>query len=95
MRICSFQPGATEIVYALGLQDQLHGVTAQCDYPADARNKPVIVRSVFDGTNPTSGEITEIISERLRQGLGLYVTDEAALRAAEPDVLLTQGICDV
>lgn len=95
MRICSFQPGATEIVYALGLQDQLHGVTAQCDYPADARNKPVIVRSVFDGTNPTSGEITEIISERLRQGLGLYVTDEAALRAAEPDVLLTQAICDV
>jgi len=95
MRICSFQPGATEIVYALGLQDQLHGVTAQCDYPADARNKPVIVRSVFDGTNLTSGEITEIISERLRQGLGLYVTDEAALRAAEPDVLLTQAICDV
>ena len=95
MRICCFQPGATEIIYALGLQDQLYGVTAQCDYPVDAQTKPVIVRSVFDGTNPSSGEISEIISEKLRQGLGLYNTDEAALRAANPDVLLTQALCDV
>ena len=95
MRICSFQPGATEIIYALGLQDQLYGVTAQCDYPADAQTKPVIVRSVFDGTNPSSGEITGIISDKLRQGLGLYITDEAALLAADPDILLTQALCDV
>ena len=95
MRICCFQPGATEIVYALGLQDELYGVTAQCDYPVDAQTKPVIVRSVFDGTNPSSGEISEIISEKLRQGLGLYITDEEALRAANPDILLTQALCDV
>ena len=95
MRICTFQPGATEIIYALGLQDQLYGVTAQCDYPVDARNKPVIVRSVFDGTNPSSGEITAIISDRLQQGVGLYITDEAALLAADPDLLLTQALCDV
>ena len=95
MRICSFQPGATEIVYELGLQDQLYGVSARCDYPLEARSKPVIVRSVFDGTNPSSGEINQIIAEKLRQGLGLYVTDEAALQAADPDILLTQAICDV
>ena len=95
MRICCFQPGATEIVYALGLQDQLYGVTAQCDYPVDARTKPVIVRSVFDGTSPSSRQISEVISEQLRQGLGLYITDEAALRSANPDILLTQALCDV
>ena len=95
MRICSFQPGATEIVYELGLQDQLYGVTARCDYPVAARSKSVIVRSVFDGANPTSGEISAIIAEKLRRGLGLYATDEAALQAAEPDILLTQAICDV
>ena len=95
MRICCFQPGATEIVYALGLKDELYGVTAQCDYPIDSQTKPVIVRSVFDGTNPSSGEISEIISEKLRQGLGLYITDEAALQAANPDILLTQALCDV
>ena len=95
MRICSFQPGATEIVYALGLQDQLYGVTSKCDYPAGASDKPTIVRSIFDGRHPTSGEITRIIPERLGQGLGLYITDQAALRAAEPDLLLTQAICDI
>ena len=68
MRICCFQPGATEIVYALGLEDQLYGVTAQCDYPVEARTKPVIGRSVFDGTSPSSGEISEIISENSGKG---------------------------
>ncbi len=95
MRICSFQPGATEIVYALGLEDQLHGVTARCDYPQEAKSKPVIVRSVFDGVHHTSGEITRIMDQRLVQGLGLYNTDLAALQSAEPDLLLTQAICDV
>ena len=95
MRICCFQPGATEIIYALGLQDQLYGVTSKCDYPAEARSKPVLVRSVFDGSHPTSGEITQVISEHVRQGKGLYITDEAALREAQPDLLLAQAICDV
>ena len=68
MNICSFLPSATEIVYKLGLQDGLRGVTHECDYPPDARNKPVVVRSVFEGQQPTSGEISRVISERLEQG---------------------------
>ena len=96
MRICSFLPSATEIVYGLGLQDQLYGVTHECDYPPDARNKPHVVRSVFDGGDPpSSGEISRIISQRLEQGLGIYDIDEDLLRAAEPDLLLTQAICEV
>ena len=47
MNICSFLPSATEIVYQLGLQDSLKGVTHECDYPPEARNKPWVVRSVF------------------------------------------------
>jgi iron complex transport system substrate-binding protein len=95
MRICTFQPGATEIVYALGLEDHLYGVTSKCDYPEGARGKPILVRSVFDGTHPSSGEISLTISDRLRRGLGLYITDQASLQAAEPDLLLTQAICDI
>ena len=99
MRICSFLPSATEIVYALELQDHLYGVTHECDYPADARNKPRAVHSVFNASNegeqPSSGEISRIISERLRRGLGIYEIDEGVLRAAEPDLLLTQAICEV
>jgi ABC-type hemin transport system substrate-binding protein len=47
MRIYSFLPSATEIVYALGLQDQLYGVTFECDSPPEARTKPIVVRSIF------------------------------------------------
>ena len=95
MNICSFLPSATEIVCELGLQDQLYGVTHECDYPREATNKPWVVRSVFDGTEPTSGDINRVISERLEQGLGIYEIDHDLLRAAEPDLLLTQAICEV
>ena len=95
MRICSFLPSATEIVYELGLQDQLFGVTHECDYPPEAKDKPHVVHSVFDGMQPTSGEINSVISERLQQGLGIYDIDQELLTAAEPDLLLTQAICEV
>lgn len=97
MRICSFLPSATEIVYALGLEEQLFGVTHECDYPAAARRKPWVVRSVFDGMEPqpSSGEINRVIAERLEQGLGIYDIDEGTLQAAAPDLLLTQAICEV
>ena len=95
MRICSFLPSATEMVYDLGLQDQLYGVTHECDYPPEARNKPRVVHSVFDGQEPTSGEISRVISERLAQGLGIYDIDEKLLKEAEPDLLITQAICEV
>ena len=97
MRICSFLPSATEIVYVLGLQEQLFGVTHECDYPGDAREKPWVVRSVFDGMDPqpSSGEINRVISERLEQGLGIYEIDQEVMQAAAPDLLLTQAICEV
>ena len=97
MRICSFLPSATEIVYTLGLQDQLYGVTFECDYPAEARHKPKVVRSLFEHIDPplSSGEISQIIGKRLQEGLGIYEVNLEALQAAEPDLLLSQAICEV
>ena len=96
MRVCSFIPSATEIVYTLGLDDDLYGVTHECDYPPAAHSKPSVVRSVFkEGEQPSSAEVNRIISERLEQGLGIYEIDEQVLHAAEPDLLLTQAICEV
>ena len=95
MRICSFLPSATEMVYDLGLQDQLYGVTHECDYPQAAQNKPHVVHSVFEGQEPTSGEISRVIAERLAEGLGIYEIDSALLIEAEPDLLITQAICEV
>jgi hypothetical protein len=92
MRICSFLPSATEIVYALGLHDQLYGVTFECDYPAAARHKPKVVRSLFEHIDPplSSGDISQIIGQRLQEGLGIYEVDQEALQAAEPDLLLVR-----
>ena len=97
MRICSFLPSATEIVYALGLEDELYGVTHECDFPAAAKDKPWVVRSVFEGMDPqpTSGEISKVISDRLEQGLGIYEIDQELLKSAEPELILTQAICEV
>lgn len=97
MRICSFLPSATEIVYALGLHDQLSGVTFECDYPAEARNKPKVVRSLFENISPplSSGEVSQIIGQRLKDGLGIYEVAQEVLQAAEPDLLISQAICEV
>jgi len=95
VRICSLQAGATEIVYALGLQDQLFGVTSKCDYPPDALNRPVIVHSVFDGKDSTSGDINLTIAELFGKGQKINEIDQQVLAAAEPDLLPTQAICEV
>jgi iron complex transport system substrate-binding protein len=95
MRICSLLPGATEIAFALGLGDDVVGVTHECDYPAEARQKPIMVHGLIDSNRMTSLEIDRWVSERLRSNKSLYVIDEERLGEAAPDVILTQGLCDV
>lgn len=95
MRICSLLPGATEIVFALGLGDQLVGVTHECDFPADAQNKPNMVKSVIDAQRMSGAEIDRKVAELLQAGKGLYSIDAAAFAAAAPDVIITQGLCEV
>jgi iron complex transport system substrate-binding protein len=95
MRICSFLPSATEIVYTLGLGDQLCGVTRACDYPAEARAKPIVVRSILDEQGLSSADIDRIVKEHARNGQSVYHIDMEALRAADPDLILTQELCDV
>jgi iron complex transport system substrate-binding protein len=94
MRICSFLPGATEIVFALGLGDQIVGVTHECDYPPAAKSKPVIVRSTIETNRATSLEIDRQVGEAVANA-GLYTVDGEALGRAAPDLILTQALCDV
>jgi iron complex transport system substrate-binding protein len=95
MRICSLLPAATEIAFALGLGDAVVGVTHECDYPPQAKKKPVVVTSVIDAARMTSGEIDRKVGEALQTGKGLYSIDEAAFIDSAPDLILTQGLCDV
>jgi iron complex transport system substrate-binding protein len=97
MRIVSLLPSATEIVYLLGLQDSLVGVTHECDFPADARAKPVLIESILgaDSQRLSAREIDEKIRATVRAGKSVYRFKPGALQEAKPDVILTQGLCDV
>lgn len=95
MRICSFLPGATETAFAIGLGDDIVGVTHECDYPPDAKYKPVMVHSAIDAARMSSGEIDRKVGELLQAGRGLYTINEQAFMEAAPDLILTQGLCEV
>jgi iron complex transport system substrate-binding protein len=95
MRILSFLPSATEMVYALGLGDQLVGVTHECDYPPEARTRPVVVRSAIALRGLTPAQIDAAVRRRLQAGESLYVADEALIRTLAPDLILTQDLCQV
>ena len=95
MRICSLLPGATEIAYALGLADEIVGVSHECDFPAAARTKPIMVRSRIDSGTLDSGEIDRQVGDLLRAKRSLYVLDEDLFKNSQPDIILTQGLCDV
>ena len=95
MRICSFLPSATEIVYLLGLGDSLHGVSHECDFPSDALGKPKVVRSRFDSDNLSSREIDRIVTDMMMRGENIYEVDADVLAAAQPNLVITQQLCEV
>ena len=94
-RIVSFLPSATEMVCALGLLDQLVGVTHECDYPEEVKRKPVVVRSAIPTEKMSPKEIDAAVSDRIRSGASLYLVDEELLQKLAPDLILTQNLCQV
>jgi iron complex transport system substrate-binding protein len=96
MKVVSLLPSATEIVYALGLGEDLVGVTDECDHPPDAVTKPVVSRSALATGRPLSArEIDEAVRGRLDGQQPLYVLDTDLLRRERPEVVLTQDLCRV
>ncbi|MBO9347630.1 MAG: cobalamin-binding protein [Chloroflexus sp.] len=96
MRIASLLPGTTEIVCALGLGEHLVAVTHECDYPPEVRTLPVVTRSLLDlPETASSSDIDTAIRERTRSDLSIYQLDMELLSALQPDIILTQALCDV
>ncbi len=94
-RIVSFLPSATELLYELGAQDKLYGVTHECLYPDDVRSKPRVINAVFDPDTMTSKEIDQMTTQLLKDGKDIFVLDEKNLRIAQPDLIISQNTCEV
>ncbi len=95
MRICSLLPSTTEIVCALGLKENLVGITHECDYPQDISEIQVVTKSLIDHSGSNSQEINRHISEALHSGSGIYAIDNKSLEFTNPDLILTQELCEV
>ena len=91
LRLVSFLPAATEMVYALGLHDQLVGISHECDFPPAVKTKPVLVRPALALGKMTLREIDLAVAERIRSGGSLYSIDETLLSELKPDLILTQS----
>ncbi|GAA5199327.1 cobalamin-binding protein [Rugosimonospora acidiphila] len=95
MRLVSMLPSATEIVYALGLGDNLVGVTFECDEPPSARTDKTVVVGGRDTRGMSPGEIDAYVKEQLAAGTDLYTLHANALAGLDPELILTQDLCRV
>jgi iron complex transport system substrate-binding protein len=95
VRIASLLPSATEIVCAIGLEDELVAITHECDWPPSVVGKPIVTRSVNDLSDVRSRDIHARVTDAMHGGSSLYELDEEALAATEPDLILTQELCHV
>jgi iron complex transport system substrate-binding protein len=95
MRICSLIPGATEMVAALNLADQLVGISHECDFPASVRQVPVMIEPLAGKDGGSGGEIDRQVKELVASGQRLYRLNEDAFCHARPDLILTQDLCHV
>ena len=93
-RVVSLLPAATEIVAALGALESLVGITHECDHPAGAAARARVTRSLVDGREPPR-TVDTLVRSLAAAGAPLCALDEPRIRGLRPDVILTQGLCDV
>lgn len=96
MRIVSLLPSATEIVFALGLGDDLAGRSFECDYPTAAHSVTVVSGTALTaGDSSSASEIDAEVAARVSAGESIYTLDDARIRAIDPDLILAQDLCRV
>ena len=94
-RIVSLLPAATEIAAALGLMDEVIGVSHECDFPNEANTRPRVTRCPVHNAGLASKEVDQWVRRALNEEGTIYTIDEPLLRELRPDVILTQKLCDV
>lgn len=94
-RIVLFLPSATELLFEFGEQDKLVGVTHECKYPEEARNKLQVISSVIDSEKLTSEEIDQKTCQLFREGKEIFVLNKKNILDANPDLIISQEMCEV
>jgi len=94
VRIVSLLPSATELLFAVGAGDDVVGVTFECDYPPEARNRRIVSTSALP-EGLTAAQIDAVVADRMAAGEDLYRLEHQALRELDPDLVLTQDLCAV
>jgi iron complex transport system substrate-binding protein len=94
MRIASLLPATTEILYAIGAGDCVAGVTHECDYPPEARSKPILIRPRLDPA-AAPAEVDGRVRELVEQGESIYAVDAELLASLAADLIVTQDLCQV
>ncbi len=94
MRIASLVPSATEMLFALGLGEEVVAVTHECDHPSEARSLPHLTRSVLPEVL-SAGEVDAAVKAIVGEGRALYALDEERLAKLAPDLIITQAVCEV
>ena len=94
-RIVSLVPAATEIAAALGLMEDVVGVSHECDFPSEANARPRVTKCPVHDAGLASKDVDEWVRRALRENGTIYTIDEPLLRELRPDVILTQKLCDV
>jgi iron complex transport system substrate-binding protein len=95
MRIVSLLASATEIVCALGLEDRLVGISHECDHPPEVLDRPRVSRPRFDPGGLDSGQVDEAVRRAMAEHGSVYEIDGDRLEELEPDLVLTQAVCEV
>ena len=94
MRIVSLLPSATEIICSLRLRENLVGVTHECDFPAGVESLPKVTQTLIPH-DATSAEIDSLVRERLKTEKALYSLDMETLQRLQPELIVTQALCDL
>ncbi len=94
IKVCSFLPAVTQMIYDMELQEHLLGITFECPQVA-LQEKKVVVHCVLEGQNYSSKEIDILFSESKRTGKSLYYVEDGILEEIAPDIIFTQDVCDV
>jgi iron complex transport system substrate-binding protein len=94
MRVISLVPNGTEILFAVGAGDLVVGVSHECDYPPEARTRPILTGSALT-PGMSAAEVDAAVSSQVGSGLSLYTLDEAQIEELAPDVIVTQQLCPV